>query len=222
MKKIRNFGLLILAVIFMAGCFSVETHIKLNKDGSGTLEEKVMVKPMNMFGQNQSEPEDIYDEAELRSEAANYGEGVSFKNGKSLNENGMSGYLAVYAFKDINKLKLNENFAGKAIDMEGFGPMTNDEKNDHITFQFKKGGTSQLKIIYPVSKESEDKEIEGDMEWDEEADEEMDEEMLTMMQEMYRGMKFSIFVTVEGKIKDTNATYHDDSSVTLMDFDFSD
>lgn len=219
MKSIFKVAVLILVVALLSGCFSVSTTINLKKNGSGTIEEKILVKPMDMFGQRQQEPENIYDEAELRSEAAGYGEGVKFLRGEELSENGMNGYLAVYEFEDINKLQLNRNFAGKAVDLNSF-PGAQENINEYITFDFKSGSTSTLNIIYPEEKEMEEYD-EDDMEWEEEPEmTEEDEEMIEMMKELYDGMKFSMKINFEGKIKKTNAAYQEGNSVILMDVDF--
>ncbi len=223
MKSIFRIFVLALVVALLSGCFSVSTTVNLKKNGSGTIEEKIMVKPMNMFGQSQEEPESIYDEEELKAEAAGYGEDVKFLRGKEVSENGMNGYIAVYEFKDINKVKLNQNFAGKAVDLDEFGPASTEEINEFITFDFTSGSTSTLKIVYPEEKEMEDMEDmeEEDMEWEDEDDmEETDEAMMEMMKELYNGMKFSLIINFEGKIKETNASFQEGDSVILMDMDF--
>lgn len=218
MKSILRLVILLLVVALLSGCFSVSTIINLNKNGSGTIEEKILVKPMDMFGQSQQEPKSIYDEEDLISEAANYGEGVIFVRGQELSENGMNGYLAVYEFEDINKLQLNQNFAGKAVDLNSF-PGAQEEINEYITFNFKSGSTSTLNIIYP--EEFEIEESNEDMELDEQPEmTEEDEEMIDMMKELYDGMKFSMKINFNGKIKKTNASYQEGNTVILMDVDF--
>ena len=84
MKIIRNVILLLVVMTLLSGCFSVSTAIKLNKNGSGTLEEKFLMKPMNMFGKAQTNAEQMYDEEQLRADAYKYGEGVKFKSGEAV------------------------------------------------------------------------------------------------------------------------------------------
>lgn len=218
MKSILRVVILFIVVALLSGCFSVSTTINLKKNGSGTIEEKILVKPMNMFGQTQQEPESIYDEEELKAEAAGYGAGVKFLRGEELSENGMNGYLAIYEFQDINKVQLNRNFAGKAVDLDSFSPAAEEGMNEYITFDFKSGSTSTLNIIYPEEKEMEEEE---DMEWEEEPEmTEEDEEMMEMMKELYDGMKFSMKINFAGTIKKTNASFQEGDSVILMDVDF--
>jgi hypothetical protein len=222
MKALGKGFLLILLVALLSGCFSVSTTINLNKNGSGTLEEKVLVKPIDMFGQAQQEPESIYDEADLRANAAGYGEGVKFISGKEISENGMNGYVAVYDFSDINKLKLNQNLAGKAINADMLGPEAQEDMNQYITFDFKSGGTSILKIKYPEEPEMEEIPEDTDMERDEDPEfTDQDKEMLEMMKEMYDGMKLAIKINFDGNIKETDATYQEGNSIVLMDIDFA-
>ncbi|MCK4694438.1 MAG: hypothetical protein KAT74_01685, partial [Candidatus Cloacimonetes bacterium] len=50
--------------------------------------------------------------------------------------------------------------------------------------------------------------------------EEPDEEMIEMMKTIYEDMRMSIKVVINGKIVDTNATYKDGSTITILDIDF--
>jgi len=222
MKIILKFSLFFAVLVALSGCFSVSTTVNLNRDGSGTLEEKFLMKPVDMFGNSEKDSGSGYDEAKLKVDAADYGEGVEFVNGKELAENGMKGYLAVYKFGDINKLKLNQNFAGKAITSDAFGPTTQSKMNEYITFSFKPGKTSQLKIKYPEDTEDEDYEDEEDYEWEDESEMDIeDEEMMTMMKEIYDGMHFSMVINFNGNIKKTDAAYQQGNSIILLDVDFS-
>jgi hypothetical protein len=220
MKIILKFAFFLAVFIVLSGCFSVSTTVNLNRDGSGTLEEKFLIKPFDLFGSSDGGSGNVYDEEKLKADAAEYGEGVEFVSGKELAENGMKGYLATYKFADINKLRLNENFAGKAISSDAFGPATRSNLNEYITFTFNPGKTSQLKINYPEDLEIEDDE--EDYEWEDEPEIDVeDEEMMTMMKEIYDGMHFSMVINFNGIIKKTNATYQEGNSIILMDVDFS-
>jgi hypothetical protein len=44
---------------------------------------------------------------------------------------------------------------------------------------------------------------------------------MEMMKEFYRDMKIGLIIEVDGRITKTNASYHDDSQVTIMEMDFA-
>ncbi len=208
------------SIFILSGCFSISTIIKVNKDGSGILEETLMMKKMNMFG-SQSEGNSIYDEEQLKLDASKYGENVRFKSSKQIIDGDMQGYTVEYEFDDISKLLVDRDFSQKVV---GSMPnMSNEEKIDEtIKFKFSKGGTSKLTIILPKEKEVEmgnDISKEDYPEEDIEI-EEPDEEMIEMMKTIYEDMRMSIKVVINGKIVDTNATYKDGSTITILDIDF--
>ena len=53
-----------------------------------------------------------------------------------------------------------------------------------------------------------------------EADLDSNPEMMDMMRQLYQDMHLRIAVEVDGRITETNASYVDGSTVTLMDVDF--
>jgi L-alanine-DL-glutamate epimerase-like enolase superfamily enzyme len=54
-----------------------------------------------------------------------------------------------------------------------------------------------------------------------EADMDSNPEMMEMLRELYQDMHIGIAVEVDGRITETNASYVDGSTVTLMDIDFA-
>ena len=99
---------------------------------------------------------------------------------------------------------------------QGESPTSGDIQEEYITFKFKQGNPATLIIFQPT--------IEGELE--EMAEEDSppmsisDEFLIDMMREVYQDMKLSLFVEVEGRIVDTNATYRDGSKITIMEMDF--
>lgn len=211
MKKMRNLILISAVLFLLSGCFQVHRTIIVKKDGSGTIEEKFLVTTEmgeNMGGMN------LNDVEKLKADAVTFGENVSYISSKEIEENGLKGYMAVYAFDDITKLTLETNLAAKA--MQGTGMPTDKE---YITFDFNKGKTSQLSIILPTEKQ----EPAGE-EYMEETSEILSEEdqqqAIDMVKAMYVGMKLSFNIKFDGKISNSNATYVDGNVVTISEMDF--
>lgn len=98
MKIIVQHIAIILALLILPGCFQVDTVIKVNRDGSGTVEETMLVsrklltqmsEMMQGFaGQDanssktKAQPPDIYDPAKLKAKAVEMGRGVTYASGK--------------------------------------------------------------------------------------------------------------------------------------------
>ena len=211
MRSIRNLTLLLSTLVLLSGCFQVHRTINVKKDGSGTIEEKFLVTTemgKNMGGQN------LYDVEKLEADAVTFGENVSYVSSKEIEENGLKGYMAVYAFDDITKLKLDTNLAAKALQGTGM-----QAEKEYITFDFKKGKTSQLTITFPP-KPDEPAGEEYMEETSKTLSEEDQQQSIEMVKAMYAGMKLSFKIKFNGKIKDSNAMYVDGNVVTISEMDF--
>lgn len=236
MEQIVQKTAIILALLILPGCFQVDTVIKVNRDGSGTVEETMLVSKkllaqMNEMMQgfagkegnnekNKVQFPDIYDPAKLKAKAAEMGSGVTYSSGKKIISDRFEGYQVVYAFTDINKLSLNQN---RSEDLTA-APATiddgSDKKPEKLMFRFSKGSPATLTIRQPedasvgkVAKEeksevqtTEDKNVTG--------------ANIEQFREMMGGLKFSLTVEVCGNIVQTNATHHEGSRITVMDLDF--
>ena len=223
MKYYKIFFVLLLPVTLFTGCLQVDTSVKLNKDGSGTIEEKVMMSSMAVQMINQfmnSMPDSsgkkqefkLYKEDDLRNKVSEYGEGVKFVSGKEISKDGWEGYVAVYSFKDINKLRMDTS-PDKKVELDEGG---NDAQDDFFSFRFKPGNVAELIIDRPdVSMKEETKTDESNE--DSSQNQPLDDNIVKMMD----GMRIKISLQLQGNIVSTNASYVDGSVVTLLDVDFS-
>lgn len=231
MKYLLHTIIFILLAMFLSGCLMVNTKVYLNPDGSGTIEERVLMKDsfvemfqgfMEAFTDSTEEPEkfSLFDEEELREDAEKYGDGVTYESGKEITIEGWQGSIAVYKFDDISKVKLNPDPEDKvSLGMEETDVETDDEpeeENEYLQFKFEEGDLSRLTIIFP----------EQDFEMDDDEETELDtlqdsgdmgEEILRLME----GMQISVSIEFDGEITETNATYVEDSEITLLDVDFT-
>ncbi|XOV93909.1 MAG: hypothetical protein ACFHWX_04215 [Bacteroidota bacterium] len=238
MKKSYRIIVIILSLLLFTSCIRVETVIKVNKDGSGTITEtvmmsKVFVDMMRSFSESfsdlggdeakEAEEFSLFDEEKLTSEAMDYGEGVAYSSGKKVVDKDWEGYTAVYSFKDISKVKLNTSQEDK-VDTGMNGPSMEDEpqeeKDDEFYyFTFEKGSTPKLIINrYEVEKGDDTTE---EFEETETTDEGSEMDMMNSeMMNMFTGMHFNMTIEVNGKVTNSNASYRDGSVITLMDMDF--
>ena len=126
----RSFRLLLVAALcaVLWGCIENDTVIHVKPDGSGIVEETVMMsdsimQSMQAFSQglggmvagknDKAKPGDNDPIGELMKKAAlqagQFGPDVKFVSADPVKGNEMSGYKAIYAFNDINKLMINQN-----------------------------------------------------------------------------------------------------------------
>lgn len=205
----------LLMAMLMSSCILVQTTVRVNKDGSGSLEQKILMRDPGMGGSSRNT---AFDENELRKNAAAFGAGVTYKSARPATENEMEGYVVFYDFKDITSLRIDPSLGGAILnDLDMF--RSGQAEKELITFSFKPGKPAELVIHNPRGAEDElmtddMSEIKGDM------DKEEEQEMMAMMQTLYKGMRFTLRVETDGKIKATDATFHQGSTVTLLDIDF--
>ena len=230
MKKLLISLLIFSVVLAIAGCIDVKTKIKVNKDGSGTIEETMLMSSemvqmmkqfMSGFGADSTNTQEfnLYNEEELKNKASDYGEGVQFLSGKELKRDGREGYAAIYSFADLNKLRFDQNPDSKMP--EGVEAAEQEPvQKEYITFKFDRNDGSEITInMPPASKESEKTDLTidtGDTSTDS-----LNTGDLSKLTAMLKDFNISLVVETDGKIKETNASYVDKSSVTLFDLNFN-
>lgn len=227
MKKLFTIVLPFIFTSFLfTGCLEVDTTIHLNKDGSGTLEETVLmssqvVQMLSSFAASfdstaaDSNKFSLFKESELIAGAAKYGNGVKYVSGKEIKETDKEGYSAVYSFNNINDLEINQNPNSK-INMEGM-TVEEDTSQDNLHFSFIPGNTSQLKIISPLNKNKSVSNQEVSSNDSASADMKGMDEFLKLMKDMHMALK----IDFNGKITKTNASYVNGSEITLFDINFN-
>ena len=213
--------------MFFFGCLQVNTTVNLNQDGTGTIEEIVVMKDevINMmkefamaFDSTKSEEFNMFNETDLKAKESEYGKGVKYLSGEKITINGYQGFKAVYAFEDINKLTLNPNPDSKVPFGDDLNEPEDKAAQDFLKFDFKKGNPSTLVINFPKP-EMEDKiETEESTEFE---DSTFSEEEEQKMIEMFDGMKIKVSLNFNDPIKETDASFVDGNKITLMEIDFS-
>jgi hypothetical protein len=225
MKRLITVFSFVFISLLLAGCLQVETTINVAKDGSGTINEKVLlsktfVNMMKEFAQafqdsTSTEEFSLFKEDEIKADAKDYGEDVKYVSHELISDDNWEGFKVVYAFNDITKIKIQPDPGSKVGMGDEEGEMGDDE--EYYFFKFNKGDVSELIIDRPpLELNSESEENKDTLETSEQNDEEMGEEFLKMME----GMKINIAIRVEGNIASTNASYVDGSNITLFQMDF--
>lgn len=215
------------ALIFMfaaTGCLQVDTKVYINRDGSGIIEETVLIKDevLDMmkqfflaFDTTQTEDFNFFKEEELISKASKYGEGVSYLSSEKLKEDKFEGVKARYSFNDISKVNLS------LIADDQLPALTDEptEKSDSEILKFvldKSPSQTNLKIFLPNMEEEQSEESAV-----EEIDDSTFNENFERTKEMFSDMKISLRIIPNEKIKQTDADYVDDNQITLMEMNLN-
>jgi hypothetical protein len=224
MKKIKILLSFILMPVIFSGCLQVETTLFVKKDGSGTINEKVlfsktfvnMIKDFAQAFQDSSSTEEfnLYEEENIVGDAKDYGDNVVYVSHEKIDNDNWEGYQVIYSFDDVTKIKIAPDPDSK-IDLEEEA-VSNGLHKEFYFFKFIKDDTPQLIIDRPDIELSSDSNENSDSTNFEQNDEEEGEEYVKLME----GMKIDISVQVDGEIESTNATYVDGSRVTLFQMDF--
>ena len=231
-----------LKVIFVAvlcavlwGCIQNDTVIHVRPDGSGFVEETVMVsnsivESMQALGQaftteekganKDSKPSDQDPVQEMikdaRKKVHQFGSDVTFVSAAPVKAGEMTGYKAIYAFDDINKLKISQNPGDKVGKPEG-GEGSLPKKEDTVLFAFRKGPVSTLTVTMPGDKKAaalDQKDVK-------EGVNKADSEAGKALGMLFKDMRVRIALKIEGAIVKTNATYRDGTLLTMLDLQFS-
>lgn len=215
--------------IFLNGCIEMHTVIKLNKDGSGLIEENIFIGKaiIDMFKEfasafaDSTQPQqefNLFEEEKIKAKTSEFGEGVEFVSMETFKTDEKEGYKAIYKFKDVNKVKVNQDPSNEVP----IGEPTEaaEKQKEEVLFKFTKGKPNRIEFKFPdeVKKTVEAKTDESMN--TEESNPEADSADIEQMIKFMKDMKAKIEIRVDGKIINTNATHVDGNTITLFDIDF--
>ncbi|MBM4168135.1 MAG: hypothetical protein FJ215_03125 [Ignavibacteria bacterium] len=214
---LRSFCLMFLPLAFLAsGCLQVHTVVKVNTDGSGTIEETVT------YGKSIAILKEVFDEkedewSEVRDRSRSYGEGVTFVSSSRIRSRDSRGHRAIFAFTDINTVRLNQNpdrvVSTGSKKTRSEGPKMKDE---YVTFRFSKGQPSRLTILMPQEKRAEVSVKK------ERKSRSRDDEGLDLARWLVGDLELSTTVEVEGRVMESNASFRKGSVITLFAINLDD
>jgi hypothetical protein len=224
--------LAVVCAVCSAGCFTSDSVIVVQGDGTGTVTNTILLKSSTMEliknfqpsmegGKDKADattgPKDIFSEAKMREATANMGEGVTFQSMQPVKKDGWEGVSVVYAFKDISKLKYNMRSESAVA------PGEMSSSPELMTFRFAPAAAAapaKLTIGMPIEKALKERsKTSGPM--PKMDDSPMSKAMLEQFKTMFEGLKASVTVEVGGPIVKTNADYVSGSKVTLLAIDFN-
>jgi hypothetical protein len=221
MRTLRVVAILAVTVC-LTGCINSGTLIKVKPDGSGTVEQMLLMNVATLKGlmsgmdpKGEMKQNPLFSEAQLKQTAERLGKGVRFVSSTPMSQGGFEGVKAIYAFDDINAVRVDQdpNIAGSADNQMSAGKTSNP-----VTFKFaRQGANSVLTVAFNEQATAGTAAPAGTPA----TPENVDPAMMQMMKQMFQGFKVAIDLEVEGKIVKTDADYVNGSRITLLEIDMA-
>ena len=212
--------LLVVVGVSVSGCLNSASLIKVKPDGSGTLEQTLMVNMAAIKGLmagmgatgKDSSGSGVLNEAEFKRAGERMGmKPVSLT---AMKQGNFEGAKAIYAFDDISKVRVDQDPQMSGSSSGKFAAAATS--SNPIRFAMtRQGDVSVLTISVDekVTAEAATKAQEAP------SLDTIDPAMMQMIKTMFDGFRVLIDVEVDGKIVKTNADYVDGSRVTLLDIE---
>ncbi|WP_412060732.1 hypothetical protein [Rubrivirga sp. IMCC45206] len=181
--------------LVLSGCFQLTSVLSVRADGSATLRDAVTLSGFGLLALQ--EADGAFDEAAFEDRAERLGPGVRLASVERRDD----GFTVVYAVDDVRTLAYTTPDMGEGDGSGGPFPMT---------FAFAEGDPATLDIRLPKAPPGKP----GDAA---PVDAAQQAQALTMMRSMMGEARISMAVEVEGAVEETNATYADGATVTLVD-----
>ena len=156
MRSVR-FGLLIGIALATSACFQMSTVLKINGDGTGTIDHRMIYSPQALaqlrqfaaLGRGRGTAFDPLGEDQFRNMAASIGPGVTYVKSEPITTAAGQGREATFAFTDVSKLQISTQPAAPGgVSISAGGLSTTSES---ITFSLTRepAGTTVLHIHVP-------------------------------------------------------------------------
>jgi hypothetical protein len=218
---------LVVLALVLSGCFTHDTLVRVNPDGSGTVEQTVilqgpMVQMMQSFGPGGADDGmELYTLEELEQAAQEMGEGVRFVSVDSVTTDaGGLGYRALYAFEDVRSLNINQSPSDDLAAPATNAAALEGTASQDIRFDFTPGSPSRLTIFVPQPDPDSLAAAAPDTAMVARADSAQQAMQMAMLREMLKGGGVTLAVEVNGTVLETNAQHHNGARITLLAFDF--
>ena len=182
--------------LVLSGCFQLSSVLSVRPNGSATLRDEVT---LSGFGLMALQEADAFDEATFEDRAGRLGPGVRVASVERRDD----GFTVTYAVDDVRTLAYTAPDMGASDGAEGQFPMT---------FGFAEGESATLDIRLP--KPAPSKPDTGDAA---PVDAAQQAQALAMMRAMMSESRISMVVEIDGTVEETNATYAEGTTITLVD-----
>jgi hypothetical protein len=207
--------------ILTSACINSASLIKVKPDGSGTLEQTMLVNLaalkglMAGMGPGQTkESEGVLNEAEFKRAGERMGmRPVSLTPMKDGN---FQGAKAIYAFDDISKVRVDQDPQMAGASGGKFAAVA--ANSNPIRFALTKNGETSVLTISVDEKVASEATAKAQQAPNLD---QVDPAMMQMIKTLFDGFRVGIDLEVDGKIVKTNADYVNGSRITLLEVDMA-
>jgi hypothetical protein len=209
--------------VLLSGCINSGTLVRIKPDGSGTIEQTMLVNLQVIKGLmatmggsgRMTESGGALNEEEFKRTAQRMG--VRPVSLTPLKQNGFEGGKAVFAFDDITKVRLDQD---PQMPGASRGGSSGGAGSAPIRFGFSRAGGASVLTIAVDEKQAAAAAADAGVTPGAIPDT-VDPAMLQMMKTMFQGFKVAIDLELEGTIVRTNADYVSGSRITLLELDIA-
>jgi hypothetical protein len=222
--RLLRLSLTLLASVGLAGCFQSSTTIHVNADGSGTIDERMLLtgaalaqlRAFAAFGGGSGQDVNPISEDQARAAATSMGSGVTYVSSTPITNGDAQGRAIVYAFTDINQVRISQQPpapGGVTIRAQG----VNSADGQAVTFALARqpDGNMLLRIIVPTPSAPP-----IDTASSAGAGPRSSPQQIAMIKQVLAGAHFSIEVQPSGHLVRTSSPFVEGQRVTLLDLDF--
>ena len=150
-------ALLLTGALMSSACFQMTTLLKVNGDGSGTINHQMVytkaalaqLKQFAAFGGGRGGSTDPLSEQQARDMTASIGPGVTYVSSEPITTPGGQGRAAIYAFTDVSQLRISTQPAtpgGLTVKTQGF---STEPESITFTMTHEANGNAMLHIHVP-------------------------------------------------------------------------
>ena len=210
---VARITVLFISLLLTTGCMRMEIVMNVNKDGSGTLDLNLLVKKDFMElaksfandgteNTDEEEQKDFFTEEDMKKFEKDFGK-VSLVSYEKIENDDYAGSHAVYSFDNVSEVITGND--------------TGESSSNDMSFILVEDGKTRKLLINMGQRDRKDN-VRAEKE---EAVDGNTKAMIDMMKSYFEDLYVSFKVKVDGKIKSTNATRLDSTSIVLMDLDFN-
>ena len=212
----RVFMIALLAVP-LAGCFQSSTVIHVKADGSGTIEQRLLLtetakdqlRTLAILGGGNPESTDLTSEAQAKALAASIGPSVTYVSSTPITVDKSQGRDSLYSFPDITQVRISEqpNLPGVKLPASVGG----DAAPISFAIDRKPDGNVVLRIIvprpaiFPTGPKGEPQPPSLDQ--------------ITLVKQLLAGARLTVAIEPDGRLVQTSSPFVDGNRVTLIDLD---
>jgi hypothetical protein len=217
--RVLRFAMAALVILPLAACFQSSTLIRVKGDGSGTIEQRLLLseqaldqlRAFTILGGGNADNADPTAEPQARALADAIGPGVTYVSSMPLMDGKLKGRVSTYAFADVTQLRISEQpsiSGGPALKAQGINTST-----DPITFTLdrKPDGNVILRIlvprpgVFPTGPNG--------------TPQAPTAEQIAMVKAFLAGARLTVVVEPEGRLVQTSSPFVQGNQVTLLDVD---